>query len=377
MMNEKFTRRTFLRLTGKGLLSLAFAHTALRFGLPSALAADSKLSVNSLVTGENEMRVVFLKRIDESKSDAFYILNTTPSGLEIFLIDGGRSNKHCRDELLALRSEILTRAGLADEIPKGGYILNITVILSHFHGDHVNELLENIAPYTHKLRLNGLYFPAATQLTRDGTYDNDKNDDIMKRYKVLSAVNTFHRKYCPQYELPFGETMDIPSTLGALRLYASPADWGTGEYVKWMEDYHFAAKPQNIHSGMGTEVINGNCLWLRVSYAGHSILFTGDTNKKFEDCTDEALDLFIAKYGEELRSDIVKFPHHGRGRDAACAPCKEHLLSSDPLAACILSGVDGPELAGVKLTALDVKWYDLNSSDVAYVIREDGMEKVL
>ena len=91
----------------------------------------------------------------------------------------------------------------------------------------------------------------------------------------------------------------------------------------------------------------------------------------------EALDLFIARYGEELRSDIVKFPHHGRGRDAACKPCKAHLMTSDPLAACILSGVDGPELAGKVLDTLNVPWYDLNTSDVAYVIKDRGMEKVI
>ena len=376
-MKKEVSRREFLALTGKGLVSLAFAGAALKFGMPQALAADSSIPVNQLVTGENEMRVVFLKRIDKNKSDAFYILNTTPQGLEVFLIDGGRSNKHCRDELLDLRADILTRAGLAEEINKSGHVLEIKVILSHFHGDHVNELLDNIAKISPRIRLTGLYFPAATALTRDGTYNNDANDDLLKRYKVLTTVNTFHRKYCPQYEVPFGETMDVPSLLGNIRLYASPVDWGAGEYVKWMEDYHFAAKPQNIHSGMATEVINGNCLWMRVEYAGHSVLFTGDTNKKFENRDDEALDLFIARYGEELRSDIVKFPHHGRGRDAACKPCKAHLMTSDPLAACILSGVDGPELAGKVLDTLNVPWYDLNTSDVAYVIKDSGMEKVI
>ena len=376
-MKKEFSRREFLALSGKGLLSLAFAGAALKFGLPRALASDSNIPANQLVTGENEMRIVFLKRIDENKSDAFYILNTTPKGLEVFLIDGGRSNKHCRNELLELRADILTRAGLSEEIDKSGHVLEVTVILSHFHGDHVNELLDNIATISPKIRLTGLYHPAATALTRDGTYNNDANDDILKRYKVLTTVNTFHRKYCPQYEVPFGETMDVPSMLGSIRLYASPVDWGVGEYVKWMEDYHFAAKPQNIYGGMGTEVINGNCLWMRVSYAGRSVLFTGDTNKKFEDRNDEALDLFIAKYGEELRSDIVKFPHHGRGRDAACAPCKAHLMTDTPLSACILSGVDGPELAGKVLDTMNVPWYDLNTSDVVYTIKESGMEKIV
>ena len=52
-------------------------------------------------------------------------------------------------------------------------------------------------------------------------------------------------------------------------------------------------------------------------------------------------------------------------------------MTSDPLAACILSGVDGPELAGKVLDTLNVPWYDLNTSDVAYVIKDSGMEKVI
>lgn len=373
-MKEQLTRREFLCLTGKGLAALAFAGASLRFGLPTA-KASGKLSVNQLVTGENEMRIVFLKRIDENKSDAFYIMNTTPAGMELFLIDGGRANRHCREELLQLRADILTRAGLADEIDKSTYLLHLTVLISHFHGDHVNELMENIIPCSHKLRLDAVYYPAATALPRKGEFNNDANDDIIKRYKLLESVKVHYLKYCEKHELPFGETMDVPTSLGALRLYASPVDWGAGEYLQWMHDYHFAQKPQNIYNGMGTEVLNGNCMWARMEYAGHSVLFTGDTNKKFADRTDEAFDLFIQKYGEELRSDIVKFPHHGRGRDAASQPTKDYLLTNDKNAVCILSGVDGPELAGKALKKIKVPWLDLNTQDVVYVIRESGMER--
>jgi len=375
-MKEKLSRREFLCLTGKGLATLAFAGAALKFGAPGALASG-KLSVNELVSGDDEMRIVFLKRVDENKSDAFYIMSTTKAGMELILVDGGRANRHCRNELLELRREILTRAGLQDEIDKSTYLLHVTAIISHFHGDHVNELMENIVPYSHKIRLDALYYPAATALPRKGEYNNNANDDIMKRYKLLESVKVQYARYCEKHEIPFGETLDVPTKLGQLRLYASPVDWGAGEYLKWMHDYHFAAKPQNIYGGMGTEVLNGNCLWARMAYAGHSVLFTGDTNKKFADRTDEAYDLFIQKYGVELRSDIVKFPHHGRGRDAAAQPTKDYLLTDAPEAACILSGVDGPELAGAALNKINVPWYDLNTGDVVYVICESGLERMV
>ena len=88
---------------------------------------------------------------------------------------------------------------------------------------------------------------------------------------------------------------------------------------------------------------------------------------------DESYDLFIEKYGEELRSDIVKFPHHGRGRDAACERTRDCLLKSKE-SACLLSGSDGAKLAGEKLTKLGILWYDLNSGSVLYSVKESGAD---
>jgi len=373
-MNKEMSRRQFLCMSGKGLAALAFAGAALKFGLPLSVRADEeKISVNSLVSGENEMRVLFIERIDDAKSDAFYIMNTTPQGMELFLVDGGKSCGRCTQELKELREDILKRAGLESEINSSRYVLDITLLMSHFHGDHVNEIRSHIAPANNQLRVKAAYYPASTQLPQDGTYDNEKNDDIGRRESVLSALDTF-QKGCEKHELPFGEKVELQTMLGSICLYASPADWGTGEYLEFMRTLHFAGNTFKVASGMGTEVLNGNCMWVRAEYAGHSVLFTGDTNKKYAMRKDEAYDLFIEKYGEELRSDIVKFPHHGRGRDAACQRTRDSLLTQNGESACILSGVDGPELAGKKLTKLNVPWYDLNSASVLYTIKESGAE---
>ncbi|MBR5231801.1 MAG: hypothetical protein IKW00_06080 [Clostridia bacterium] len=116
-----------------------------------------------------------------------------------------------------------------------------------------------------------------------------------------------------------------------------------------MRTLHFAGNTFKVSSGMGTEVLNGNCMWVRAEYAGRSVLFTGDANKKYAMRRDESYDLFIEKYGEELRSDIVKFPHHGRVSD-------------------------GAKLAGKKLTKLGILWYDLNSGSVLYSVKESGAD---
>lgn len=371
-MNKALTRRQFLHLTGKGLAALAFAGTAVHFGLPlNVLASEEKISVNSLVSGENEMRVLFIERVDEAKSDAFYIMNTTPQGMELFLVDGGKSCGRCTQELKELREDILRRAGLESEINSSRYVLDITLLMSHFHGDHVNEIRSHIAPANNQLRVKSAYYPAPTQLPQDGTYDNEKNDDIGRRESVLMALDTF-QKGCEKHELPFGEKAELQTMLGSICMYASPADWGTGDYLTFMHTLHFAGNTFKVSSGMGTEVLNGNCLWVRAEYAGHSVLFTGDTNKKYAMRRDEAYDLFIEKYGEELRSDIVKFPHHGRGRDAACERTRDCLLTQNGESACLLSGSDGPELAGKKLTKLGVTWYDLNGGSVLYTIKESS-----
>ena len=370
-MNKEMSRRQFLSLSGKGLAAMAFAGAALKFGLPlKALAGEEKISVNSLVSGENEMRVLFIERIDEAKSDAFYIMNTTPQGMELFLVDGGKSCGRCTQELKELRADILRRAGLESEIHSSRYVLDITLLMSHFHGDHVNEVRSQIAPANNQLRVKAAYYPAPTQLPQDGTYDNEKNDDIGRREGVLMALDTF-QKGCELHELPFGEKVELQTMLGSICLYASPVDWGTGSYLDFMRTLHFAGNTFKVSSGMGTEVLNGNCMWVRAEYAGRSVLFTGDSNKKYAMRRDESYDLFIEKYGEELRSDIVKFPHHGRGRDSACERTRDCLLKQNGESACILSGSDGPELAGKKLKKLGVPWYDLNSGSILYTVKEN------
>ena len=89
-MNKEMSRRQFLCMSGKGLAALALAGATLKFGLPlKALAGEEKISVNSLVSGENEMRVLFIERVDEAKSDAFYIMNTNrtqPNGRQRCLL---------------------------------------------------------------------------------------------------------------------------------------------------------------------------------------------------------------------------------------------------------------------------------------------------
>lgn len=371
MMDKTLTRRQFMALSGKGLASLAFLGSSAVFAAPKAQAESEIISVNTLVTGAPEMRCVFLERASSKKSDAFYIVNTDESGMEVLLIDGGLATGKALLELVGLRKEILTRAGLQSEAKNGNYKLDITLLISHFHSDHVRELINGVL--TSKfLRVTAAYMPQATALDTSGRYDNSINSDLDNRPGVLSALKNRHAD-AEIHEVGWGDVMVVPMSVGELTLYASPVDWGTPEYAERAEKIYYSGDPAKRYSDMPMAVLNANCLWMRFAYGGHSILFTGDVMKKTEGSNNESLDLFIEQYGEALRSDIVKFPHHGLSRSAACRPVRDHLLTKDEAAACILTGSDASEKVGTLLSAMGVKWYDLESGSVIYTLTEDAV----
>jgi competence protein ComEC len=53
-----------------------------------------------------------------------------------------------------------------------------------------------------------------------------------------------------------------------------------------------------------SETLNNCSIMLKLTYQGSSMLFTGDTEGKTEE-------LLAAKYGDELRADVLKVGHHG------------------------------------------------------------------
>lgn len=373
-MQKKFTRREFVKTCGKGIFSAFFLGAAVKVGLPLSLAEGGNKSVNSLVTGDKEMRCVFIKRRNVKKSDAFYLMNIDETGFELFLIDGGADTGRCQEELLALRSEILTQAGLADEINNTRYKLELTLLISHFHGDHVKELFSNLLPDNKHFTVRAAYYPACTCLPMDGTYNNSNIGDFKLRPKVIQALNTYH-KQAQQIEVPFGEKMDVETKFGSLCLYGASEDWGTEENVQRVSALYYPTA-QEMYEEVSTAVLNSNSMWVRAAFGGSSVLFTGDTMKKCADDHDEGLERMIAYYGEELRSNIIKFPHHGQSRNPACPLVKAHLLSQEGETCCILTGNKGVLEAGEVLTQLNVPWQDIEKKNVVYSLRESGMAAI-
>lgn len=373
-MQKEYTRREFVKTCGKGIFSAFFLGAAVKCGLPLSLAEGGDIAVNTLVTGEKEMRCVFIKRQNVKKSDAFYLMNTDENGFELFLIDGGTDTGRCHEELLSLRSEILTQAGLADEIKNTRYKLELTLLISHFHGDHVKELFSNLLPDKKHFTVKAAYYPACTCLPMDGTYNNSNIGDFKFRPQVIQELNTY-QKQAQQIEVPYGEKMDIETRLGHIRLYGASEDWGTEENLRRVAELYYPTESQ-MYEEVSTAVLNSNSMWVRAEYGGNSILFTGDTMKKREDDNDEGLERMIAYYGEELRSNIIKFPHHGQSRNPACPLVKEHLFSKEGENCCILTGNKGALDAGTILTQLNVPWKDIEKKNVVYSLRESGMAAI-
>ena len=375
MNKHLMTRREFLKVTGKGLAAAIFAGSVARFEAPRAAAEGEIISVNSLVKGKKEMRVVFLERLSTKKSDAFYIACTDENGMELYLVDGGLATGKCMMELNNLRKEILKNAGLESESKNKNYKLDVHLLISHFHSDHVRELSSGLI--THKyLRMLSAYYPAPTVLDQSGVYDNSKNSDIDDRKSVLSTLSRAWPE-AEQHEIGFGDTYIVDTNIGELKLFASDMDWGTPENAKYAEDMYYPTDLAARRTDMPVAVVNCNCLWMRFAFAGHSVLFTGDTMKKKTDVNDEPLDRFIAYYGgEALKSDIIKYPHHGLSRNPAALPIRQHLITDHELACCILTGNKAGEKAGAALDNVGVKWYDIDGGTVIYSLTEDGLSKI-
>lgn len=138
------------------------------------------------------------------------------------------------------------------------------VVLTHPHSDHYNGL-------------QYVFSNIAVENFYDTRLDN----------KGAAADNTLR---------------DQVRALGVNTVYPAP-----GDRLDWsapgVEIKVFNSCP--VESASKTSKVINNCsIMFKLSYNGSSMLFTGDTEGE----TEEAL---AAKYGAELRADVLKVGHHG------------------------------------------------------------------
>ncbi len=321
-------------------------------------------SVNTLAAGECRMEVRFLDCA--KKSDGSLVLVRTEEGTQIVVVDGGIANARCYSELNNLRKEWMTDAGLAEQTKNADWQLHITLVVTHCHKDHVAELYSNIIPAKY-LTVDALHLCEESVLPAEYADHESKN-----RVPLLNAMKNYAGD-APIYTVPFGETREIPLTYGTAKLFAPLVDFGAEEGRAFLTSVYYPTDtPKQLLADLATAVVNGNSLFLRVETPGASVLFPGDCMKKKAGRSDEPLDQMIAYYGEALRADIVKYPHHGIKRGAAALCLKRSLVKEGGIS--VLTGPDAWNDGGIELDKLEMPWVDTRKGEQVFILNDTGWE---
>ena len=370
-MDKQFTRREFLKTAGKGLSMLALFSGVIRFDTPARAEGEETLFVNDLIHGEDQLKVTFLEIRDEEKSDAFFITYLSEKGLDIILHDGGMDDNKTYESLLDLRKEILEKAGITgDEADK--YKLRLRSVVSHFHADHTYALDRCIMKKKKYFHFTEAYLPPITSLVT-GVYNDEMNGDLRERVAYMSIIQA----YQPQAKIhimEYGESLTIPTDIGEVRVFAPPFDWGENDERLRMFEVFYGYKREVFvrPDAIPICVVNANSICMRVSLDDCSFLFTGDIEKRIANRSDEPLDVMIAHHGADaLKSDIIKYPHHGQQRNAAAKVIQYQLITDKPEAISILTASDGWDQAGHELNKRNMPWTDLRSGSILYTVKDN------
>lgn len=232
---------------------------------------------------------------------------------EIYLLDAGMtdtSDASTYKYLLSLRNSVIASCEY-DEVKTMKLRLNL--IISHFHYDHVQALVEQILPDSN-FEIANIYYTKASSYALGA--DSDEREGVFSSPSVANA--TLH-------ELDFGVTKTLQAGELTIKLYAPCEDFGADQASK-IRAIYYPSKDSSYACADAVE--NSNSMWMKLSYGGKDMLFTGDVLKKmhesytevgsYEGVGGEPFDLMIAYYGkDEFKADIIKFPHHGSERSAA------------------------------------------------------------
>jgi len=265
--------------------------------------------LNNLMPKDDLLTMYNAPAFADAHQDGFVFLYNG----EIYLIDGGMSDKSAASTynyLLGLRKSVLSETtikGVED------MKLQLNLIISHFHYDHVGALIDQIIPDA-KFEIASIYYTKASEYHLGSDADN--------RAGVLNAANMADAK---KVELDFGKTETIEVGDLKIKLYAPSEDWGANRAEK-VRAIYYPSKDASYQCSDAVE--NSNSMWAKISFGGKSMLFTGDVTKKMHDSYvavgsyfgvgGEPFDVMISYYGaDEFDIDIIKFPHHGNLRGAA------------------------------------------------------------
>lgn len=299
----------------------------------SNIELSDTVYLNEFMSIDDELKL-FVASCETKKQDGFVF---SYNG-EIVVLDGGMKNTgddSVFTHLMKLRKDLLPD-GISES--DENYKLKITVVISHFHTDHMNTYIYDIIP-SHYIEIDKVYITEQSVFEKtelynicDPVYYSDGVIETKGRLKFLSILD----EYCPGTQIvyvPFGETMKIKSSDGRLvfDLFAPSEDWGTPERASHLLDlYYDGGKSGSTAADFPKAVVNSNSMWMKVTFGERTMLFTGDVMKRAENeyspdspnYAEEPFDVMLSYYAEKcgadvFRADIVKFPHHGQVRAEA------------------------------------------------------------
>ena len=264
--------------------------------------------VNRLAPKEEKM-TVFAKKVVGPKSDGFALVDNG----KIFVIDIGKAEDvELIDYLLSLREKWIGENSLPESLPAR---LEVTVIVSHPHPDHIAALPLLFAD--ERFCVIAVFAPTRSQLS----FDAEKAPPSLVKYE--NRLEAACEMLAPHghtakgvTRVPFGKVYPLESGSEGTTLEIYPA------HIDWSEDlpgdkegyrYILANNPKGyeniVEKGYSNGVMNGNSLWVKASKGAHSVLITGDQR-----ACDEMLGAMIRHYGEAaFQCTVLKIPHHGEG----------------------------------------------------------------
>ncbi len=282
---------------------------------------------NDFAPCDGKLRVYSVGHAEKvKKADAFVICY----GKDVYLIDGGHTDTyHGLSFLLGIRKKYLKKhKELLHDIDCK---LRINLIVSHFHVDHVEALISNIAVNAF-IDIADVYLPEHGRIPKE--YLNYTKDSEAKyRPYLMKILEDLHPRAIVT-TVGFGEenVIEIPNGDLSVTFYPFPFDPFSESYLKYMCDiYAKLALSENgiadTRTKASTYALNAGSMWVSFRLGENTFLFTGDTMKRLESCDGEALDIMLRTYRDRIGNvTVLKYVHHGFARDAA-APL---MLSMSP-----------------------------------------------
>lgn len=329
-------------------------------------------AVNTFGKGEPLVSLSFLDHPSKEKSDGFILTARTEKELIVWLSDGGLATEESYAQILQLRRELLKAGGLEAEENNPKYKLEVTYLVSHFHIDHMNEGIYYILPSPF-IRVKRVYYPHISVYAQDTNHNENCNGDKGIRTRFMLSQKSY-QPLAEMIELPFNDCRTLPFGEGTITLMMPEYDWGLPKHIELLAKfYQYDQKTEEkLRDAKPVQIVNSNCVLARIDYAGRSMLLTGDAMKKTYEYDDEPFDRLITQYGDKMRADIVKYPHHGQGRNPAWKVIRDHMLIPGPDAMVVLTGNDGYNQAGVVLSENDLPWMDVREKTLTFTITKDG-----